>query len=182
MFFSTNLRKDSLAFCLPLSIRLSFSSSLSFFFVFFRISSFIALYLFNSSIINLNSSSLTKSSVNALDTCEAIISNFELANVFIFKCFSPLIVVFLTTILPINENAPATIPPIPNPNATGEPTQLDIKTAAATSVQTVAPIKTLSTIPTYLAARKYFLENASRLELSSSKKFITSVITFNLCE
>ena len=120
-FFSTNFRKDSRASCLPFSIRLSFSSSLSFFFVLFRISSFIALYFSNSSIINLNSSSLIKSSVNALDTCEAIVSNFALANVFIFKCFSALIVVFLTTILPNNEKAPATAPPIPNPNAAGEP-------------------------------------------------------------
>ena len=56
------------------------------------------------------------------------------------------------------------------------------KTAAATSAQTVPPIKILSTALTYLAMRKYFLENASRLTLSSSKKLSTSVITFNLCE
>ena len=97
-----------------------------------------------------------KSSVNALDTCEAIVSNFALANVFIFKCFSAQIVVFLTTILPNNENAPTAAPSIPNANAAGEPTPLANKTAAATSVQTVPPIKILSKALTYLATRKFF--------------------------
>ena len=82
-----------------------------------------------------------KSSVNALDTCEAIVSNFALANVFIFKCFSALIVVFLTTILPNNKKAPAAAPPIPNASAAGEPMPLVNKTAAATSAQTVPPLK-----------------------------------------
>ena len=84
--------------------------------------------------------------------------------------------------LPNNENAPATAPPAPNPSAAGDPMPVDNKTAAATSAQTVSPIKKLSTALTYLATRKYFLEKASRSELSFSKKLSTLVMIFNLCE
>ena len=68
LFLSTNFRKDSLASCLPLSIKLSSSSVFNFFLVLFLISYFISLYLFNSSMINLNLSLLIKLSNNALDT------------------------------------------------------------------------------------------------------------------
>ena len=66
--------------------------------------------------------------------------------------------------------------------AIGEPTPVANKMAPAASAQTVTPIKTLSTTLTYLATRKYFSLNASRLLISSSKNFCTLDITFNLCD
>ena len=84
---------------------------------------------------------------------QAIVSNLALANILIFKCFSALIVVFLTATLPNNEIAPVATPLIPNPKAIGEPTPVANKTAPAASAQTVTPIKTLSTTLTYLATQ-----------------------------
>ena len=132
--------------------------------------------------INLNSSSLIWSSINALEICEATVSNLELASILIFKCFSALIVVFLTTTLQNNEIALVATPLIPSPKAIGEATPVANNMAPAPSEQIVIPIKTLSTTLTYLATQKYFLLNASRLLISSSKNFCTSDITFNLCE
>ena len=127
--------------------------------------------------INLNSSSLIKLSIIALDICEAIVSNFALAKVLVFKCFSALIVVFLPNILPIIEIPPVAAPLIPKPKAIGAPTPVDNKTAPAASARTVIPIKTLSVILIIFATRKYFLLKASRLLISSSKNFCTSNIT-----
>ena len=106
--------------------------------------------------INLNSSSLIWLSIIALDICEAIVSNLELAATLIFKCFSALIVVFFTAILPNSEIAPVAAPLIRNPKAIGDPTPVANNTAPAPSAQIVIPIKTLSILLTILATLKYF--------------------------
>ena len=112
--------------------------------------------------INLNSSSLIKLSIIAFDTWEAIVSNFAAAKVLIFKCFSALVVVFLTTILPIDEMAPVAAPLIPKATANGASTPVDNITAPAPSTHIVTPIKTLSAKLIIFDTRKYFLLNASR--------------------
>ena len=106
--------------------------------------------------INLNSSSLIKLSIIALDICEAIVSNLADAKVLIFKCFSALVVVFFEKKLPINEMAPVTAPLIPKAKAKGAPTPVPSKTAPAPSAQIVIVIKVLSAILTIFAILKYF--------------------------
>ena len=78
--------------------------------------------------------------------------------------------------------APVTTPLIPKAKAKGAPIPVDSKTAPAPSAQIVIVIKVLSAILTIFAILKYFLLNASRLLISSSKNFCTSDITFNLYE
>ena len=118
-------------------------------------------------------------SIIALDISDAIVSNLALAAILIFKCFSALSVVFLTAILPNSDIAPVAAPLIPNPKVIGAPIPVANNKAPAPSAQIVIPIKTLSILLTILATRKYFLLNASRLLISSSKNFCTSDITFN---
>ena len=119
-------------------------------------------------------------SIIALDICDAIVSNLALAVVLIFKCFSALRVALVTAILPNSDIAPVAAPLIPNPKAIGAPTPVANNTAPAPSAQIVIPIKTLSIVLTILATRKYFLLNASRLLISSSKNFCASDSSFSL--
>ena len=104
--FSTNLRKDSRASCLPLSMSDSSVSVTIFFLVFVLTSSFITLYFSTSSKINRNSSSVTLLWLKALEICEAIVFNLVDAIILIFSCFSALDVVFFTSFLPIVLSSP----------------------------------------------------------------------------
>ena len=106
--------------------------------------------------ISLNSSSLILLSINASDICEAIVFNLALANVLIIKCFSALIVVFFTTLLPINEMNPVAIAPISKPKAMGTATTVDNKATPVAPAPIEIVIKTLSTLLVILAIRKYF--------------------------
>ena len=84
--------------------------------------------------INLNSSSLILLSISASDICEAIVSSLALANMLIFKCFSALIVVCFTTILPNNEINPVAAAPISKPITTG------VDTTVANNAAPVTPL------------------------------------------
>ena len=90
--------------------------------------------------------------------------------------FSALRVALVTARLPNSDISPVAAPLIPNPKAIGAPTPVANNTAPAPSAQIVIPIKTLSIVLTILATRKYFLLNASRLLISSSKNFCASDI------
>ena len=74
--------------------------------------------------------------------------------------------------------APVATPLNPKATAKGAPTPVASKTAPAPSAQTVIPIKVLSAILTIFAILKYFLLNASRFSISSSKNFCMSAIFF----
>ena len=109
-----------------------------------------------------------------------MVSSLAAAKVLIFKCFSALVVAFFEKILPIKDMAPVTTPLIPKAKAKGAPTPVANKTAPVPSAPIVIVINALSTILTASAIRKYFLLNASRFLISSSKKFCISRIIFNL--
>ena len=109
-----------------------------------------------------------------------MVSSLAAAKVLIFKCFSAFVVAFFENILPIKDIAPVTAPLIPKATARGAPAPVASKTAPAPSAPIVIVIKVLSTILTTFAIRKYFLLNASRFLISSSKNFCTSRIIFNL--
>ena len=68
------------------------------------------------------------------------------------------------------------------PKTMGAATTVVNKAAPVIPAPNVIVIKTLSTLLVILAILKYFLLNASRLVISSSKNFCTSDITFNLYE
>ena len=86
-----------------------------------RISSFNALYLFISSNIKLNSSGLIKSSIKALDICDAIVSSLVIALSLIFKCFPAFVAAFALTKLPIKDIPPVIAPPTSNATPRGAP-------------------------------------------------------------
>ena len=109
------------------------SSVLSIFFVLLLTSSFIALYLSISSTTNLNSSSFIKLSIIALDTWLSIVSNFAAANVLIFKCFPPWLLLFCWSNYQSRNTAPVTTPPTDKIKANGAPTPVAIKTAPVPS-------------------------------------------------
>ena len=130
--------------------------------------------------IKLNSSLLIKLSIKAFDIWDAMVSSLAAAKVLIFKCFSALVVAFLLKILPIKDMAPVTTPLIPNAKAKGAPTPVPNKAADVPSAPIVIIINALSTILTVFAIRKYFLLNASRFLISSSKNACISLIIFHL--
>ena len=98
-----------------------------------------------------------KSSINALDTWDAIVSSLAAANVLIFKCFSAFVVAFLLKILPIKDIKPVAAPLTPQAKAKGAPTPEASNTAPTPSAPIVIVIKPLSIILTTFAILKYFL-------------------------
>ena len=93
------------------------------------------------------------------------------ANIFILRCFSPLILVFLLTTFPINDVKPITPAVTSNPKTTGVATTVDIKTAPVNPVPRLIVIYTLSTLFIILDTLKYFLQKFSLTKISFSKNF-----------
>ena len=107
--------------------------------------------------INLNSSSLIKSSIRAFETCVVIVSSLEIAKVLILRCFAAFILVLVETKLPISEMAPVTAPLTERAKPTGAPTPVANNAAPVACTPIVIDIKPLSIILIILETREYFL-------------------------
>ena len=167
-FFSTSFRKDSHASCLPFLMSVS-SVSVTIFFSVFDLNFFITLHFSNSLKISQNSSSVTLLSLKALETCEAMVSSFAEAIVFIFSCFSDFDVDFLTLYLPIILRNPVKSATPSIAVTVGATITVDNNPIPAAPPPKVIAIKTVSTLSTIPAALNYFLLKASLVATSFSR-------------